>query len=206
MIKRCLAWFSLFSVAALLSGCASMEWSGARLDEEANKTLQVFREEIDDEHQTPEAIAEAELCVWLSEPAQFAMAPSRMELLDARTLYWPGFDDPVQFQGETFTAGADVRARYRFDTYRVGWRRLMHASERFRWWLGGTLLVQAATSTQLPLSGPANIPGVGSSSLLFAIPNWEGFVGVNLNFQMIILDAGAPFGLLMTNAVELWMG
>jgi len=48
MIKRCLAWFSLFSVAALLSGCASMEWSGARLDEEANKTLQVFREEIDD--------------------------------------------------------------------------------------------------------------------------------------------------------------
>ena len=48
MIKRYLASCSMLVVAAALSGCASLELSGPRLDEEANKTLQVFREEIDD--------------------------------------------------------------------------------------------------------------------------------------------------------------
>lgn len=48
MIKRCLAWCAMLAVVAALSGCASLELSGPRLDEEANETLQVFRDEIDD--------------------------------------------------------------------------------------------------------------------------------------------------------------
>lgn len=48
MIKRHLASWSLLVVAAVLSACASLEWSAARLDEEADKTLRVFNEEIDD--------------------------------------------------------------------------------------------------------------------------------------------------------------
>ncbi len=48
MIKRHLASWSLLVVATTLSACASLEWSAARLDEEADKTLRVFNEEIDD--------------------------------------------------------------------------------------------------------------------------------------------------------------
>jgi lipid-binding SYLF domain-containing protein len=34
------------ALTAILSGCASMDWSAARIDEEANETLGVFKEEI----------------------------------------------------------------------------------------------------------------------------------------------------------------
>lgn len=48
MIKRRVACFSMLVAMAALTGCASLEWSGPRLDEEANKTLRVFSEEVDD--------------------------------------------------------------------------------------------------------------------------------------------------------------
>ena len=48
MIKRCLARLSLLAIATLLTACASLELSAPRLDEEANKTLQVFSEQVED--------------------------------------------------------------------------------------------------------------------------------------------------------------
>ena len=48
MIRRHLASLPLLVVAAALSACASLDWSAARLDEEADKALRVFNEEIDD--------------------------------------------------------------------------------------------------------------------------------------------------------------
>jgi len=48
MIRRYLAWCSILAIAAMVSGCASLEWSASRLDEEADKTLQVFNEEVND--------------------------------------------------------------------------------------------------------------------------------------------------------------
>ena len=48
MIKRWFQWCSLLAIAAALSACASLEWSASRLDEEVDKTLRVFNEEIDD--------------------------------------------------------------------------------------------------------------------------------------------------------------
>jgi hypothetical protein len=52
-------------------------------------------DEVPDEYRTPIAEAEAELCVWLAEPTQFGLPPSRCELVDDRELYWPGFEEPV---------------------------------------------------------------------------------------------------------------
>ena len=54
------------------------------------------------------------------------------------------FDEPVQFQGQTYAAGRDTFARYRFDTYRLSWRWLMDERDDFLWRLGATLLVRDA--------------------------------------------------------------
>jgi hypothetical protein len=52
-------------------------------------------DEVPDEFRTPVAEAEAELCVWLAEPTQFGLPPTRCELVDDREMYWPGFEEPV---------------------------------------------------------------------------------------------------------------
>jgi hypothetical protein len=44
---------------------------------------------------TPVARAEGELARWLSQPTRFALPPQQMELVDACTQHWPGFDEPV---------------------------------------------------------------------------------------------------------------
>ena len=46
MKKTILLPVTLVAIAALLSSCASLEWSASRIDEESDKALQVFREEI----------------------------------------------------------------------------------------------------------------------------------------------------------------
>ncbi|MCE9545594.1 MAG: hypothetical protein K8T25_08765 [Planctomycetia bacterium] len=48
------------------------------------------------EQATPLARAEAELGCWLAEPAQFGFPPQRLELVDQRRLYWPGYDEPQE--------------------------------------------------------------------------------------------------------------
>ena len=50
-------------------------------------------DQIPAEHQSLVARAEAELVVWLSEPAQMGLAPTSIELLDQREMAWPGFED-----------------------------------------------------------------------------------------------------------------
>jgi hypothetical protein len=47
------------------------------------------------QYRTPVARAEGELAHWLSQPSRFALPPQQMELIDACTQYWPGFDEPV---------------------------------------------------------------------------------------------------------------
>lgn len=56
-----------------------------------------FRDQVADEHRTPEAIAESQLAFWLSQPTQFGMPPTRMEKVAERQLHWPGFDQPQRF-------------------------------------------------------------------------------------------------------------
>ena len=50
--------------------------------------------QIDERLRTPQALAESELAAWLSSPQQFGLPPERIEWLDSRTLYWPGYEEP----------------------------------------------------------------------------------------------------------------
>lgn len=43
----------------------------------------------------PAARAAAQLSDWLAEPAQFGAPPHNIRAIDARRLYWPGYDEPV---------------------------------------------------------------------------------------------------------------
>ena len=52
-------------------------------------------ERLDPQFQTSAAQAEAELALWLAQPSQIGLPPTGIELLDERSLYWPGYDDPV---------------------------------------------------------------------------------------------------------------
>jgi hypothetical protein len=54
-----------------------------------------LREQVPLQFSTELAQAEAELALWLAQPAQFGLPPTRIELLDQRAQAWPGFDDPV---------------------------------------------------------------------------------------------------------------
>ncbi len=52
-------------------------------------------------------------------------------------------DGPVEFAGASFQAG-DVRARYRFDSYRLTWRYLVFEDPRWRWQAGFTAKLRDA--------------------------------------------------------------
>ena len=99
--------------------------------------------EIDESHTMPLAIAESQLALWLSEPQHFGLPPHSMELINVRTLAWPGYDEPQQCylfryayrlpQGEisnigiagplTHTFGCDLAELPIHDTYAMfaGW-------------------------------------------------------------------------------------
>lgn len=52
-------------------------------------------EKIDEQYQTPTARAESEIALWLAQPSQMGIPPTQLELVDSRTQYWPGYDEPV---------------------------------------------------------------------------------------------------------------
>lgn len=54
-----------------------------------------LEDRVDEQFATPAARAEAELALWLAEPTQMGFPPSELELVDSKTLYWPGYDEPV---------------------------------------------------------------------------------------------------------------
>lgn len=55
-----------------------------------------LEDKIEPEFRTPQARAEAELTVWLAEPTQFGLPPTKCELFDQRQQFWPGFAQPVE--------------------------------------------------------------------------------------------------------------
>ena len=66
-----------------------------------------FLDEVPEEQQTEVAIAESQLAVWLAEPTQMSVPPSKLELLNNRELYWPSYEHPVQCYLFRFTYGTD---------------------------------------------------------------------------------------------------
>lgn len=54
-----------------------------------------FKNEISLELQGEIAMAESHLAIWLSEPSQMGLAPSNLEFLESREMYWPSYEHPV---------------------------------------------------------------------------------------------------------------
>jgi hypothetical protein len=54
-----------------------------------------FKHEISLELQGEIAMAESHLAIWLAEPDQMGLAPSDLELMDHRRMFWPGYDQPM---------------------------------------------------------------------------------------------------------------
>ncbi|MEM7784920.1 MAG: HEAT repeat domain-containing protein [Planctomycetota bacterium] len=55
-----------------------------------------FTNDISLELQGEIALAESHLAIWLAEPEQMGLAPSHIEFLDNREMYWPSYEHPVQ--------------------------------------------------------------------------------------------------------------
>jgi hypothetical protein len=55
-----------------------------------------IEEQLDEKFTSSTARAESELALWLAQPSQLGFPPSRLELVDSQTLYWPGYDEPVE--------------------------------------------------------------------------------------------------------------
>ncbi|MDB2687279.1 HEAT repeat domain-containing protein [Mariniblastus sp.] len=55
-----------------------------------------FRDEISLELQGEISLAESHLAIWLAEPGQMGLAPSKTQLVETREMYWPGYEHPVQ--------------------------------------------------------------------------------------------------------------
>lgn len=53
-------------------------------------------DKIDESHRSVLAIAESQLAQWLGQVEQMGLPPTRIELLEQRTLVWPGFDAPQE--------------------------------------------------------------------------------------------------------------
>lgn len=56
-------------------------------------------------------------------------------------------------------------------------------------------------ATTVGLNAAVAGPG-GSASFVFAVPNSAAYVGFDIAYQSVVLDAGAPLGITLTNAVD----
>ena len=65
-----------------------------------------FKHEISLELQGEIAMAESHLAIWLSEPSQMGLAPSSLEFLESREMYWPSYEHPVQCYLFTYSYGS----------------------------------------------------------------------------------------------------
>ena len=54
-----------------------------------------FGELVDEQFRTDEAVAEAEISIWLSQPQQMGVPPTNVEVVDQRRMLWPSFPEPI---------------------------------------------------------------------------------------------------------------
>jgi hypothetical protein len=57
-------------------------------------------------YRSPVARAEGDLAAWLALPTRIGIAPNSLELVDSRSLSWPGYDAPVECYLFRYTYGA----------------------------------------------------------------------------------------------------
>lgn len=54
-----------------------------------------FEGQIDDAYKTNDAGAEADMALWLSQPANMGVPPTSVEVIDHRLQFWPSFEQPI---------------------------------------------------------------------------------------------------------------
>jgi hypothetical protein len=52
-------------------------------------------ESVPENRRNKAARAEGDLSAWLAEPRHLGLAPSALDLIDSRRMYWPGYEEPV---------------------------------------------------------------------------------------------------------------
>ncbi|MEM7204167.1 MAG: sialidase family protein [Planctomycetota bacterium] len=72
--------------------------------------------------------------------------------------------------------------------------------------LGGELLVEPEVAVPLLLDGALGSAGAGAATLPLSIPSVPGALGRVTHVQALMLDAGAPGGVAMSNGLEIWTG
>ena len=110
-------------------------------------------------------------------------------------------DNNISFQQTIFQADGQVRALYRFDSYRVGYRYKLYDSDPWQFWIGATIKLRDANVALSQGLARANRANTGPVPLLSAYlrksisPKWS-----------VILDAeglASPQGRALDAAVKL---
>ncbi len=124
------------------------------------------------------------------------------------------FSTPVRFAGGTFTPGSAVDSDYKFDSYRLSYRYLIHESERWRWRIGATAFIRDAKVELRQAGRVATDSNVGfvpllSAALEYAIaPRWTALIDFDglVSTQGRAIDAAAKIRYDLSDAWYLSAG
>ena len=124
------------------------------------------------------------------------------------------FATPVRFAGRTFAPDTTVDSDYKFDSYRLTYRYLIHESERWKWRIGATAFVRDAR-VELRQSGlAASDSNIGvvpllSASMEYAMtPRWTALIDFDglISAQGRAIDAAVKIRYDLTDAWYLSAG
>lgn len=143
--------------------------------------------------------------------AQTMSAPATLTVLDAWSFY--GAPTPGTLCAPTLTtsgcplAGASVSIHEWNGLGAAAAVLWMGAGRASIPMLGGVLLVQPPLAPiPLPLGGVPGMPCAGAATVPLALPANPSLSGLELDFQAMILDPGAPGGVAMTDGLAMTIG
>jgi hypothetical protein len=113
--------------------------------------------------------------------------------------------DSVSFAGETFAPGVPTDASYRFNSYRLSYRYLVHAGERWQWRVGVTGKIRDA---RIALAQPGRqaektdvgfVPLLNLNGLVTLAPKWQ----LELDADGLAAPQGRAFDVALKGRYEL---
>ena len=96
---------------------------------------------------------------WRRHEFRFVWAPLRIEGTQA-------LKQPISFDDTQFATGIDTKGAYKFDTYRWTYRFVFYDGERWKWRIGGTLLLRDAEISLLQGGAYASNSNIGLVPLI----------------------------------------
>lgn len=100
-------------------------------------------------------------------------------------------DSPIDFAGETFSAGEPTEATYKFNSWRLSYRYRFHNGENWTWWVGFTAKIRDAKIRLEQEGTAAEKTDVGFVPLLHISGMWRFQPRWALNLDLDAL-AGGP--------------